>query len=297
MKLLITGAGGLLGSKLAKTALAANHEVYSLDYQHSPKYGIPILVDISDEKSVYEVFEETKPDVAIHAAALTDVDLCETNKQLAQKINSTGTANIANACKQQGIFLIYISTDYIFDGKKGFYQETDNPAPIDYYGITKLEGEEHVKKTLEKYCIGRTSVVYGSTPAAGKTNFALWLVDKLKDNQNVRIVTDQWNSPTLNTNLADMTLEIAEKQLTGTYHLAGATRTNRFDFSKQIAKTFGLNSDLINPALSEEFKWPAKRPKDSSLNTAKAQNTLQNKPLEIDQALRKMKHEIETQNR
>ena len=255
-----------------------------------------VLLDISEEKSVNEVFDKTKPDAAVHAAALTDVDLCETNKQLALKINTAGTANIANACKQQGSFLVYISTDYVFDGEKGFYQETDPPAPIDYYGVTKLEGEEQVKKTLDKYCIGRTSVVYGSTPAAGKTNFALWLVDKLKDNQKVRIITDQWNSPTLNTSLADMTLEIAEKQITGMYHLAGATRINRFDFSKHIAQTFSLDADLINPALSEEFKWPAKRPKDSSLNTAKAQNTLFNKPLEIDQAIRKMKQEIETQN-
>jgi dTDP-4-dehydrorhamnose reductase len=293
MKLLITGAGGLLGSKLAKTALA-NHEVYSLDYQHPPKYGSPLLLDISDEERVNGAFKRIKPDVAIHAAALTDVDLCETNKHLAWKINALGTMNIANACKREETFLIYISTDYVFDGEKGFYQETDHPAPIDYYGATKLEGEEHIQKTLERYCIGRTSVVYGSTPAAGKTNFALWLVDKLKENQKVRIVTDQWNSPTLNTNLARMILEIAERHLTGTFHLAGATRINRFDFSKHIAQTFKLNADLINPASSEEFEWPARRPKDSSLNTAKAQTTLQNKPLEIDQAIREMKEEIES---
>lgn len=292
MKLLITGAGGLFGSKLAQTALKAQHEVYSLDYQHAPQYGTPILVDISDETSVRQAFDKTKPDIVVHAAALTDVDKCETDKQLAWKINTEGTQNIANASQNNKAFLIYISTDYVFDGEKGLYTETDPPAPIDYYGTTKLKGEEHIKKTNKEYCIARTSVVYGSTPAAGKTNFALWIITKLKNNEKIKIVTDQWNSPTLNTNLADMTLEIAEKKLTGIYHLSGATRINRYDFSKLIAQTFNLNTELVAPALSQDFNWPAQRPKDSSLNTEKAQLNLDHKPLGITQALEKMKDEI-----
>ena len=172
------------------------------------------------------------------------------------------------------------------------YKEDNEPDPINYYGLTKLKGEEYVKSLLEDYCIARTSVLYGSVPATGKTNFALWLLEKLKRGEEVRIITDQWNSPTLNTNIANMVLEIVERRIIGTYHLAGATRISRYDLSQLIAQTFCLNTNLIIPSLSKEFPWIARRPKDSSLNIEKAHQTLRNKPLKIEQALKKMKKEM-----
>jgi dTDP-4-dehydrorhamnose reductase len=147
-------------------------------------------------------------------------------------------------------------------------------------------------KTWDEYFIARPSVIYGSTPAAGKVNFALWLIETLRKGEHVKIVTDQWNTPTLNTNLAEMTLEAAERRLTGTFHLCGATRVSRFQFAQLIAETFGLGKNLINPVLSSQFKWPAKRPMDSSLDTTKAQQTLKNKPLEIHEALKRLKLEL-----
>jgi dTDP-4-dehydrorhamnose reductase len=154
------------------------------------------------------------------------------------------------------------------------YKETNQPSPINHYGLTKLEGEKAVKTYANEYCIARASVIYGSIPATGKINFALWLLEKLRNKEKVKIVTDRWNSPILNTNLANMILEITERKITGTYHLAGATRINRYNFAKLIAKNFNLNTNLITPTLSNQFKWIAKRPKDSSLNTQKAQQTL-----------------------
>ncbi len=293
MRLLITGAGGLFGSKIAQKAESLNHEVYSVYSQHAPLNGIPIQLDITDKREVGDKFSEIKPEVVVHAAALTDVDKCEKEKQLAWKVNVEGTENIAKASKKGQAFVVYVSTDYVFDGEKGWYTETDLPAPINHYGLTKLKAEEQVKISTKKYCIARASVIYGSTPAAGKDNFALWLLTKLKNRETVKIVTDQWNSPTLNTNLADMVLEIIERKLTGTYHLSGATRINRYDFSQALAKAFSLSTDLITPAASADFNWAAKRPRDSSLNTRKAQGTLKNAPLEIKQALEKMKEEID----
>jgi dTDP-4-dehydrorhamnose reductase len=199
---------------------------------------------------------------------------------------------MAEAAKTRSAFLLYVSTDYVFNGEKGNYKETDQPDPINYYGVTKLKAEEIVNSMLSEYCIARASVIYGSTPAAGKVNFALWVLNKLKKNEQARIVTDQWNSPTLNTNLADMTLEIIERKLTGTFHLSGATRISRYDFSKQIAEAFDLDSNLLSPAASAELSWVAKRPRDSSLDTTKAQQTLKNKPLQINQALARMKQEL-----
>ena len=291
MKLLITGASGLYGSKLAQLALARNIEVYSSDIQSLSVYGSFVKLDISGKEQVDEAFKTIKPDVVVHAATLTDVDKCETNKELAWKVNVEGTKNIAQAAKHSGSFLIYISTDYVFSGEKGRYKETDKPDPINYYGLTKLKAEEIVQ-TQSEYFIARPSVIYGSTPAAGKVNFALWLIETLRKGERVKIVTDQWNTPTLNTNLANMTLEVVERRLTGIYHLCGATRVSRLEFATQIADAFSLDKSLIDSVLSSQFTWPAKRPMDSSLDTSKAQNTLQNKPLTMDEALKQLKFEL-----
>ncbi|MCK4474966.1 sugar nucleotide-binding protein, partial [Candidatus Bathyarchaeota archaeon] len=134
-------------------------------------------------------------------------------------------------------------------------------------------------------------VIYGSIPATGKINFALWLLNKLKRKEKVKIVTDQWNSPTLNTNLANMILEVLERKLTGIFHLAGATRISRHEFARLLAENFSLDENLITPVSSEEIKWIAKRPKDSSLNVNKAYQALKNKPLKIHEALEKMKRD------
>ena len=293
MKLLITGASGLYGSKLAEIACAKDYTVYTRYNQHKPAYGNPIKFEISDKKSVEASFKKTKPQVVVHAAALTNVDECEDNKELAWKTNVHGTRNIMEAARQNHVFPILISTDYVFNGQKGLYKETDPTDPINYYGLTKLKAEALVKGLLDEYCIARTSVVYGSTPAKGKINFALWVLNKLKSHEKVKVVTNQWNSPTLNTNLANMTLEIIECNLSGIFHLSGATRISRYHFAKQIAKNFNLDSNLIEPANSANFNWTAKRPQDSSLDTTKAQLELRAKPLPVDQALEKMKKQLE----
>jgi len=292
LKLLITGASGLYGSKLAELATARNYEVYSGYSRDQPASGAPVQFDVSDKNQVEDAFEKVNPAVVVHAAALTDVDKCEINKELAWRINVEGTRNVAEAVKTRRAFLIYVSTDYVFSGETGRYKETDGPDPINYYGLTKLKAEEIVKDLIEECCIARGSVIYGSTPAAGKVNFALWILNRLKRNEQARVVTDQWNSPTLNTNIADMTLEILERKLTGTFHLSGATRISRYDFAKKIAENFNLDSDLISPSTSAEFSWTAKRPRDSSLNTAKAQKTLKSKPLQINQATERLKQEL-----
>ena len=151
-------------------------------------------------------------------------------------------------------------TNYVFDDERGMYAETDETAPINYYGLTKLKGEKFVKDHISNYCIARTSVIYGSIPATGKINFALWLLNNLERNEKVKIVTDQWNSPTLNTNLAEMILEILEQKITGIFHLAGGTRISRYKFANILAETFNLNKCMITPVSSQDLSWIAKRP-------------------------------------
>ncbi len=296
MKLLITGSSGLYGSKLVEVAKARNIEVYPSDIQNLSVQENFVKLDISDKESVDELFNKTKPHFVVHAAALTDVDKCELNKELAWKTNVEGTKNIVDACKNNDAFLIYISTDYVFSGSEGRYKEDDSSDPINYYGLTKTKAEEHVKNAFDSYCIARPSVIYGSTPAAGKVNFALWLINKLKKGERVKAVTDQWNTPTLNSSFVEMTLEIIDRRLTGTFHLSGATRISRHDFAKVIGQIFGLDESLIDPIKSACFDWLAKRPMDSSLDTSKAQQILSNKPLEIVPALKRLKKEIDLTN-
>lgn len=292
MKLLITGASGLLGSKLTHLATKKDYQVFSAYYQNTPREGIPLKLNITNQTSLEKIFEKIRPDIVVHAAALTNVDKCETQKDLAWKTNVQGTENIAKLCKKHQTYLAYISTDYIFGGEKGNYKETDTPSPINHYGTTKLEAEKHIQRTVKDHCISRTSVIYGSSPATGKTNFALWLIDKLRKEEKVRIVTDQINSPTLNTNLATMILEILRRRLTGVYHLAGATALSRYDYAKTLAETFKLKKELIEPATSKNIAWIAPRPKNSSLNVSKATQTLRTKPLEIIEALMKLNEEL-----
>ena len=293
MRILVTGGSGLLGSRIAEIASNQGHEVYSAYNTHHPPYGIPIKMDLTDESSCKKAFEKTKPEIVIHSAALTNVDLCETNKDMAWKINVEGTRRIAELCNRYECFLILISTDYVFDGTKGLYSETDEPSPINHYGYTKLKAEEIVKEKLGEYCIARTSVIFGSRPAAGKINFALWVLENLKRGKKINIVTDQINSPTLNTNLANMLLEVAERQLTGIYHLAGSTAISRYDFAILLAKEFELSRELIQPTTSDKINWIAKRPKNTSLNVTKASDHLRNKPMDIQEAIKELRRELE----
>jgi len=288
MRILITGGSGLLGSKVAEIALEREYEVYSGYNSHKPEFGEPIKFDLANPDSVVKAIDEVNPDVIIHSAALTDVDKCEVEKELAYKINVEGTKVVAEMARKLGSFMVYISTDYVFDGSRGMYREEDETNPINYYGYTKLLGENF----CQDFCIARTCVIYGARPASGKVNFVLWLINKLENGESVRIITDQFITPTLNTNLAKMVLEIAERKITGIFHLAGATRVSRFEFAKEIAKEFRLNENLIMPAKMDDINWIAKRPRDSSLDTSKAAKYLSEKPYDLTKALKVLKEEM-----
>ncbi len=289
LKIFITGGSGLLGSKLAEIALERGYDVYSGYNSHSPDFGKHVKIDLYNPESVLKAIKEIKPEAIVHTAALTDVDKCEINKRLAYKINADGTMFIAKISRMLESFLVYVSTDYVFDGSRGMYREEDATNPINYYGYTKLLGEKYTND----FCIVRPCVIYGARPASGKVNFALWLINKLENGEKVKIITDQYITPTLNTNLAKMILELLEREIKGVFHLAGATRVSRFEFAKEIARVFGLDESLIVPSSMAEIKWIAKRPRDSSLDTSKASKYLKEKPYDLKKALNVLKKEVE----
>jgi dTDP-4-dehydrorhamnose reductase len=289
-RLLITGANGLLGNKAVKLA-SRNYEVMPLHHA-KPLHDNSLEIDIANKEQVLGIFRKLQPDAVIHAAAETNVDKCEIQKEHAWKINVEGTRNIAEACKACAK-LIYISTDYVFDGRKGNYKEDDAPNPINYYAVTKLEGEKQVIQKCKNFAILRTSVLYGWHPL--KRNFATWVINELKQNKEITVVEDHYNTPTLADNLAEMAIEAIPKDLQGVYHACGSERIGRYEFARQIARAFDLNQNLIRPIKMEQLTtWIAKRPRDSSLNTNKIRSQLEAKPLNITEGLDRMKKEAET---
>jgi dTDP-4-dehydrorhamnose reductase len=246
--------------------------------------GTPVSLDVTDEVSVRKVISEIEPDAIVNSAALTDVDKCEVNPQLAREINSTAVEHLAESAKERSCFLVQVSTDSVFDGSTGNYSEDDKPHPINQYGLSKLAGEEAAKTCGEgRWSIARASVVYGwGRPQ--RPNAATYILGSLSKGQKIFIANDQYSSPTLNTNLALMVIELCERQLPGIIHTAGATRLSRYEFALGLADLMRLEKKLIIPSEAGNIQWKAKRQMDSSLQVSRAMSQLANRPLEIGEA-------------
>ncbi len=249
MKILVTGANGMLGQDLCPILEDEDFDVIETDINN---------LDITNTDNIEEVFDLYKPDFVVHCAAYTNVDKAEEEKELAFKINAEGTENLANACKKADIPILYISTDYVFDGtKKGKYLPDDKTNPINIYGASKLAGEEAVRKN-DKYYIARTSWLYGHH---GK-NFVETMLS-LKDKEELKVVDDQIGCPTWTVELANAIVKIIkEKMPYGTYHTCGSGHTSWFGFAQKIFELYGINVNLI-PCTTNEFPRKAKRPANS----------------------------------
>lgn len=267
---MVTGSCGLLGRRLVNV-LTDYYEVVGID-KHVPEDRNDLSVDITQRERTLKAIMTAAPRVVVHAAAETDVDRCETDRDLARRINVEGTANIADACTKVEAKLILISTDYVFDGSKGDYVETDLPNPISFYGVTKLEAERITSSTPSDSLIVRPSVLYGWHPT--KLNFTTWILKGLRERRTLRVVRDHINSPTLADNLAQAIQRAIERNSRGVLHIAGNERISRFDFARRIARQFALDESLLVPVEMKDLDWVARRPRDSSLNVGKAEKEL-----------------------
>jgi dTDP-4-dehydrorhamnose reductase len=214
------------------------------------------------------------------------VDGCEQDSEKSRLINVEGTKNVAVACNKYGSKMVFISTDYVFDGEKGDYLESDPVKPLSIYAEHKLEAEKIVLNTNKEFLICRPSVIYGWGPTP---NFVTWLIGELKSNKKVNIVNDQFSSPTLADDLADMILSLCEKGASGIFHTTGSDCVNRYDFSKSIAKAFSLDEGLISPITTEELGQKALRPKRCCMNIGKVTKTIGRLPLTSIEGISKMK--------
>jgi len=302
MKLLVIGGSGLLGFKVAERAMEEFETFATYNSRPIKLEDCSFFqLDKSDRDSTFTLIKKLKPSVVIDTAALHNVDYCETHHDDARRVNVEGTKNVTDACKEVSAKMIFISTDYVFDGKKGFYTEKDIPNPLHYYAKTKLEGENIVKKAGINYAITRPSVIYGWNPgelaglksSSGKSvNFVIWAMNKLREKEEISVVTDQYNSPTFADNLAEALLVLSKSDKQGIYHTAGKMCINRFVFAKKIAKIFELDSSLVKPVTSETFKQVAERPKRCCLDVSKAEKELKVRFLTTDEGLMRMKKQM-----
>jgi len=279
-RVLIIGSSGMLGVDLC-AELGSDHELIGADLVHSPRSIVHRFckIDITKKEGVISAVREIDPDIVIHTAAMTDVDGCELDPKRAYRINGAGTKNVALACKAVDAVLVYISTDFVFDGKKRTpYKETDKPRAISVYGRSKLAGEKAVRNILKKYIIIRTSWLYGKY---GK-NFVDTILKESGRKKVLKVVDDQYGSPTYTKDLAraihslvDLVTRSPGHQVTsyGIYHVTNTGAVSWCDYAKEILKLSGIRAQVI-PISSKELARPAKRPAMSVLDNKKFNKTI-----------------------
>jgi dTDP-4-dehydrorhamnose reductase len=295
-KILVVGSNGLLGQKLCEIiARGGAYNLTTSSIEEKPVRqvvgGQYIQCDIANKKEIKQLVSVSKADVIINAAAMTNVDACETQREICWKINVEGVENICEAAKKHSAKVIHVSTDYIFDGKSGPYSEDDRPEPLSYYGKSKLASENVVRMADIPYVIARTMVLFGYAPGV-KSNFALWLIQNLEAGKPVTIVDDQYGNATLVDDLAYGLIQAFEMERTGIYNIAGRDIINRYEFALKLAKVFEFDPSLITPIKTADLKQPAPRPMKSGLITLKAEVELGYRPSTAEQGLRILKTQL-----
>lgn len=256
MKVLVTGVRGQLGYDVVNELEKRGIEAVGVDIQE---------MDITDAESVNKVITEAAPDAVIHCAAYTAVDAAEDNVELCRKVNAEGTQNIADVCKELDIKMIYISTDYVFDGQgETPWEPGDERQPLNVYGQTKYEGELAVQNTLEKYFIVRIAWVFGLN---GK-NFIKTMLNLGKTRNHLTVVNDQYGSPTYTYDLAKLLVDMVLTEKYGVYHATNEGICTWYEFACEIFRQAGLQVE-VTPVSAAEYPAKAKRPSNSRMSKDK----------------------------
>lgn len=290
-KVLVTGANGLLGQKVIKQilkegkfeAIATGKGTCRLPNEWKG-YAYEEM-DTVESEVVLDIFKAYSPDFVIHAASMTDVDRCEINRHNCHEQNVVATNHIIQACKLVGAHLIFISTDFIFDGKKGPYDEEDIPNPLNYYGLTKLETEKGIKNSNISWSIVRTNLVYGISHDMSRSNIILWVKKGLESKKELLVVDDQFRTPTLAEDLAVGCLLIIEKKATGIFNISGEELITPYDMAIMTADFFGFDREKIKKTDSSHFTQVATRPLRTGLNITKAKKLLGFKPKSFEEGI------------
>lgn len=292
MKVLITGANGFLGHYLVSLLLQKGYEVIAtgkgnnrLPFGNSEKF-VYTEMDFTNPFVVNDIFDTHKPEIVVHAGAVSKPDACELNREEALRINTEGTVTMLSNAAKHKCFFIFISTDFVFDGEAGMYTEVDSPNPVNFYGKTKLEAEEAVKRYDLDWAIVRTVLVYGK-PMAGRSNILTIVKEKLEKGEAYSVVDDQVRTPTYVEDLAAGIIAIMEKRACGIYHLSGVNILTPYEMACKTADFLGLDKSLIKRVTAESFSQPAKRPARTGFIIDKARRELAYSPVSFLEGLKR----------
>lgn len=293
--ILITGSNGLLGQKLVHLLKEKNNVIASskgsclISNQSDFIYH---SLDITDEEAIFETFEKYKPDAVINTAAMTNVDGCEDQKELCDKINVRAVEYLSKACEQYDTHLIHISTDFIFDGENGPYSEDDIANPLSYYGLSKWKSEKVLQDSSCKWAILRTIILYGTAENLQRNNIVLWGRKALKEGQALNIIDDQFRSPTLAEDLAQACRLVVEKQATGIYNASGKDIMSIYEMVERMADFYQCDKSQINRISSSTLNQKAKRPPKTGFLLNKIINQLGYVPHSFEEGLALLEKQI-----
>ncbi|WP_416867472.1 MAG: SDR family oxidoreductase [Imperialibacter sp.] len=288
MSILITGANGLLGQKLVVVLKEKGEDFLATGRGGSriPLEGIRYQsMDITNAAETLKVITAEKPEVVIHTAAMTNVDQCETDKEGCWLQNVTAVENIVKACEASGAFLLHLSTDFIFDGEDGPYDEEAKANPVSYYGDSKLAAEKAVMAGKIDWAMARTVLVYGIAFDMSRSNIILWVKKSLEEGKTINVVNDQWRTPTLAEDLAMGCFLIAKKKAKGIFNISGKDFMNPYQMAIATADYFGLDKSLINETDGSKFSQPAKRPPKTGFVLDKAKEVLGYDPHSFEEGI------------
>ncbi len=291
VKILVTGANGLLGQKLIKQVVSTNHQFAIATSKSECRLPsdwsgfVYELMDVCEYHQVDKVMRKHRPDVVIHAASMTDVDRCEVNHDECYRQNVLGTKNMLMACETFGAHLIFISTDFVFDGKNGPYDEKATTNPINYYGWSKEEAEALILASKTIWTIVRTNLVYGMAHDLSRSNLVLWVKHALELGKEIQLVDDQIRTPTLAEDLATGCLLIAEKSAKGIFNISGKDLLTPYDMALLTARYFGLDEQKILKTDSAHFSQVAPRPLRTGLLIDKAIQLLGFEPKSFEEGI------------
>ncbi len=282
MNVLVTGCNGMLGREFYASLRDKGFEVFGIDNNIKAYWPSTWRKgDITNQEEMRQIFEAFKPDIVVHCAAWTDVDACEKDKDKAQKVNIQGTAVLATLAKETNALICYMSTDYVFDGEKaGSYVEHDLPNPINFYAETKFQSEEAVKRSGASYIILRTSWLFGGDSEC--RNFVNAIIKQYNSGKDLHVVDDQKGRPTYTKDFARAVVRIIEfykdkKNISEIFHIANDDAISWFEFAKVIIEKIGGDKSRVFPINSQKLDRTARRPKNSVLDTAKYENTFNDK--------------------
>jgi len=297
VKILITGSNGLLGQKLVKllankdnvellaTSKGANRVNDTSGYQYKS-------LDITNKEEVLSIVNGFRPNAIINTAAMTNVDACESDKELCWDLNVNAVKYFIEASEKNDSHLIHLSTDFVFDGEEGPYKEGDQPNPLSYYGESKHEAEKLLQASNIKWSIARTIIVYGIVDDMSRSNIVLWAKEALEKGNPLTIVDDQFRSPTLAEDLAMGCWLIAKKEAQGIFHLSGKDVMSIIDLVYNVADFYGLDKSIVTPIKSASLNQAAKRPPKTGFILDKAINDLGYNPVSFEEGLAELTEQL-----